>query len=59
MLQSDVLVVRHRRECFALDEVGALLSNHDRRRVRVAGRQGRHHRGVDDPQSLYALHSAK
>ena len=34
------------------DHRGALLRDHDGRRIGVAGGDGRHHRGVDDAQAL-------
>ena len=42
---------RHR----SAHEVGGLLGDHDRRRVGVAARERRHHRGVDHAQALDAL----
>ena len=36
------------------DQVGALLGDHDRRRVRVAVGDRRHHRGVDDAEAVDA-----
>jgi hypothetical protein len=41
----------------AEDEVGRLLADHDRRRVGVPGRHGRHHRRVRNPQILQPVHA--
>jgi hypothetical protein len=35
-----------------LDHCGALLGDHDRRRVGVGRADRRHHRGIDDPERL-------
>ena len=34
-----------------LDQIGALFSDHDGRRVGVAADDRRHHRGIDDAQA--------
>jgi len=39
-----------------LDQIGALFSDHDGRRVGVAADDRRHHRGVDDAQAVDAAH---
>ncbi len=42
------------RQASEADQLGRALGDHDRRRVRVAARDRRHHRGVDDAQPLDA-----
>src|SRR5882757_11405848 len=41
-----------RQRLAAENEIGALLANHDGRRVGVGGRHARHHRGVADAQAF-------